>query len=99
MGKKGKALKIKVTVQKSHSFHDTTESKQYKVPEEKFLVVINPWAVYRNFDAADFNHIGAWFDRMLRVDYPPNTRIKAIYYQRTVCHSHIRVIGISEDVF
>jgi len=60
-------------------------SKQHKLPEQKFLVVTKPWGVYNNFDDADFNHIGAWFDRMLKGNQ--DTRIKAIYYQKTVCRS------------
>ncbi|KAF9524959.1 hypothetical protein CPB83DRAFT_909491 [Crepidotus variabilis] len=62
--------------------------KQYKEPQEKFLVVVNPWGIFNNFDQADFNHIGAWFEFMLQEKHP-GSRLRAIYYQRT--HKNIIV--------
>ncbi|KAF8161575.1 hypothetical protein B0H34DRAFT_385155 [Crassisporium funariophilum] len=62
--------------------------KEYKVPKEKFLVVVNAWGLSDNFLPSDFNHIGAWFEIMLQDNYP-GTRVNAIFYQRT--HKNIIV--------
>jgi hypothetical protein len=83
MGKKGFKLKVHLSYQ-SVIKSNLTSHKQYKAPRTKYLVVVNPWGIYGNFDAADLNHIGAWFEVMLRDEYP-TARVIAVYYQRTVC--------------
>ncbi|KAF9476854.1 hypothetical protein BDN70DRAFT_881844 [Pholiota conissans] len=58
--------------------------KKKKVPPEKFLVVVNAWGMRlgTDFGASDFNNVGAWFEFMLRGDYP-GVGIQSLYYQRT----------------
>ncbi|KAF8959224.1 hypothetical protein BDZ97DRAFT_1838697 [Flammula alnicola] len=61
-----------------------SKSKGFKTtsPLEKFLVVVNPWGLNGDFVTSDFNQISAWFEFMLRDEYP-GARVRSIYYQRT----------------
>ncbi|KAF8867560.1 hypothetical protein BD779DRAFT_136831 [Infundibulicybe gibba] len=60
--------------------------KRYELPDEKFIVVVNPWGSPTN--KLFINNVGAWFEHMLYEDYP-NTQVEAIYTQGT--HSNIVV--------
>ncbi|KAF8873943.1 hypothetical protein BD779DRAFT_279619 [Infundibulicybe gibba] len=52
--------------------------KRYELPDEKFIVVVNPWGSPTN--KLFINNVGAWFEHMLYEDYP-NTQVEAIYTQ------------------
>ncbi|EAU92051.1 hypothetical protein CC1G_06038 [Coprinopsis cinerea okayama7 len=55
--------------------------KAYKPPQEKFVVVVNPWGYADNVQVA-VNQITAWFEVMLDNRHP-QTRPHCIYYQKT----------------
>lgn len=59
-------------------------SQEYKVPQEKYVVVVNSWGLPERFDNnTKLNEIGVWFELLLRKDYP-NARVREIFYQKTV---------------
>lgn len=59
------------------------------MPHEKFVVVKNPWGLPEKIDGGTkLNEIGAWFALLMRKDYP-NSRVREIYYQKTVTHSSL----------
>lgn len=59
-------------------------SQEYKVPEEKYVVVVNPWGLPEKYDdKTKLNEVGAWFQLLLKTDYP-DARVREIFYQKTV---------------
>jgi len=66
-----------------------SKSKSQKLPEEKFLVVVDPWR-YRHF----IQDLGGWFEIMLRDEYP-GTRVNMIYMQGS---NHNAIVELPEHV-
>ncbi|KAF8989852.1 hypothetical protein BDQ17DRAFT_1372653 [Cyathus striatus] len=76
--------------------------KTHKVPDEVFVVVINPWGDGRGnlSSVPHFDNIGAWFELMLKDQLRPgDPGVLTIYYQGThrnlivELHSYIDVIS------
>lgn len=86
MGKgKNKGFKLKVSPL-SYLIKETAVEftlQEYKVPQEKYVVVVNPWGLPDKIDTnTKLNEIGAWFELLLRKDYP-DARVREIFYQKT----------------
>lgn len=59
-------------------------SQEYKVPDEKYVVVVNAWGLPEDFGGnPKMNEVGAWFKLLLKKDYP-NATVREIFYQKTV---------------
>ncbi|KIM40817.1 hypothetical protein M413DRAFT_445622 [Hebeloma cylindrosporum] len=71
--------------------------KQYKVPREKFLVVVDAWGFGGDFTQSDFNNVSAWFEIMLEETYP-KTRVSSIYYQRTHRNLIVELPSVVQDI-
>ncbi|KAF8805134.1 hypothetical protein BYT27DRAFT_7258250 [Phlegmacium glaucopus] len=57
--------------------------KEYKVPPEKYVVVVNAWGLPDKLDMnTKMNEIAAWFELLLKNDYP-DARVREIFYQKT----------------
>ena len=71
-----------VAFQRKNPINST--SQEYKVPQEKYVVVVNPWGLPERLDNNPrLNEIGIWFQFLLKKDYP-EARVREIFYQRTV---------------
>ena len=86
MGKKNKTFKLKVSrfkvIKETNLIN--SPSQEYKVPAEKYLVVVNAWGVPDKYDNnTRLNEVGVWFQLLLKNDYP-EARVQEIFYQKTV---------------
>ena len=72
--------------------------QEYKVPPEKYVVVVNPWGLPDRLDMnTKLNEIGAWFQLLLKKDYP-NARVREIFYQKTVYLFYSMLHFVSEQI-
>ncbi|KAF8058647.1 hypothetical protein FPV67DRAFT_1523224 [Lyophyllum atratum] len=68
--------------------------KKYKAPDSKYIVVVDPWGVSTQHKSYTINNIAAWFELMIRDDYPGED-VKTVFTQGT--HNNV-VVELSESV-